>query len=71
MFDEEQIKEDPILKHFAYAHLKPELQVVSIKFFELAASLLALTPRCAERTVALRKLLEAKDCAVRARLETM
>lgn len=65
-FTAEQLEEDPILRYFHFAHLPPQLQVVSIKFFELACSLIALVPRNAERTVALRKLLEAKDAAVRA-----
>lgn len=65
-FTVEQLTADPILRYFHYAHLPPQLQVVSIKFYELASSLIALVPRNAERTVALRKLLEAKDAAVRA-----
>ena len=65
-FTADQLKEDPILRYFHFAHLPPQLQVVSIKFFELASALISLVPRNAERTVALRKLLEAKDAAVRA-----
>ena len=65
-FTDEQLAADPILRFFHFAHLPPQLQVVSVKFFELACSLVALLPRNAERTVALRKLLEAKDAAVRA-----
>lgn len=56
---------EPLLQFFAYAHLPPHLQEVSKPFGELANHLLTL-PRNPERTVALRKLLEAKDCAVRA-----
>lgn len=65
-FTAEQLADDPILRYFHFAHLPPHLQVVSAKFFELVCALLALVPRNAERTVALRKLLEAKDAAVRA-----
>lgn len=65
-FTEEQLALDPILRYFHYAHLPPHLQTVSVKFFEIVCELLALVPRNAERTVALRKLLEAKDAAVRA-----
>lgn len=65
-FTDEQLSADPILRYFHFAHLPPQLQTVSVKFFELASSLIALVPRNAERTVALRKLLEAKDAAVRA-----
>jgi len=56
---------EPILQFFAYAHLPPDLQEVSRPFCKLANDILAL-PRNAERTVALRKLLESKDAAVRA-----
>lgn len=58
--------EDRMLKYFNYDHLPEHLQVVSVKFYELACSLCALVPASAERTVSLRKLLEAKDAAVRA-----
>lgn len=58
---------EPILQFFAYAHLPPALQEVSRPFGELADQLMRL-PRNAERTVALRKLLESKDAAVRAKL---
>ena len=57
-----------MLQFFDYAHLKPELQEISAPFGELAAILVDTLPENPERTVALRKLLEAKDCAVRAKL---
>lgn len=63
----DRAKEEPIVRFFAYAHLPPHLQTVSKPFGDLALHLLTI-PRCAERTVALRKLLEAKDAAVRANL---
>ncbi len=56
-----------LMQFFAWQHLPPHLQDVSRPFGELAESLLAL-PDNQERTTALRKLLEAKDCAVRAKL---
>jgi len=59
---------DPILKYFEYAHLPGQLMAVSEPFGRLAKSLIETLPRCPERTVALRKLLEAKDAAVRAAL---
>ena len=68
-FTEQQIADDPILRYFHFAHLPPALAVTSIKFYELASSLIAIVPRNAERTVALRKLLEAKDAAVRANVQ--
>lgn len=55
-----------LLQFFAYEHLKPEMQEVSKPFGELAQLIVDKLPRNQERTVALRKLLEAKDCAVRA-----
>lgn len=64
--DQKVQKHEPMLQFFEFAHLPPHLQTVSVKFYETAQSLVALTPHNPERTVALRKLLEAKDCAVRA-----
>jgi len=55
-----------ILQFFAYAHLPPHLQAVSKPFSEMAHQIVDTLPRNPERTVALRKLLEAKDAAVRA-----
>ena len=55
-----------IIQFFAFAHLPPHLQVISKPFSELADQIVATLPRNQERTVALRKLLEAKDAAVRA-----
>lgn len=57
---------DHIAQFFAYAHLPTHLQAVSRPFCELAERILTEVPRNPERTVALRKLLEAKDAAVRA-----
>ena len=54
-----------VLQFFAYAHLPEHLQAVSKPFCELAERV-ADGPQNAESTVALRKLLEAKDAAVRA-----
>jgi hypothetical protein len=55
-----------MLKFFAYAHLREDLQAVSQPFWALAQRVVDLVPAGPERTVALRKLLEAKDAAVRA-----
>ena len=60
--------EDPILQFFEYAHLPVHLKEISQGYAELAKWTVNNLPRNPERTVALRKLLEAKDCAVRARL---
>ena len=59
---------DRMMQFFAYAHLPERLQVVSKPFGELAQTIVDTLPSNPERTVALRKLLEAKDCAVRALL---
>jgi hypothetical protein len=61
-------QQEPILQFFSYAHLPTQLQTVSQRFYDLAQHIVATLPRNPERTVALRKLLEAKDAAVRARL---
>ncbi len=60
--------DEPLMQFFAYAHLPEHLQAISKPFGDLAELIAATLPRNPERTVALRKLLEAKDCAVRARL---
>lgn len=59
---------EPILQFFAHAHLPAHLADVSRPFCEMAERIVATLPRNPERTVALRKLLEAKDAAVRALL---
>jgi hypothetical protein len=55
-----------ILQYFSFEHLPPELRSVSEPFSILAHAMIEKLPRNPERTVALRKLLEAKDAAVRA-----
>lgn len=59
---------EPMMQFFAYGHLPEHLQVVSRPFAELAQAMVENLPRNPERTAGLRKLLEAKDCAVRASL---
>jgi hypothetical protein len=59
---------DHIMQFFAFEHLPAALQAVSKPFGELAVLVVNTLPRNPERTVALRKLLEAKDAAVRALL---
>lgn len=56
-----------LLKFFYFDHLPEHLQIVSRPFCELANKV-AEGPQNAETTTAIRKLLEAKDCAVRATL---
>lgn len=59
-----------LLQFFNYMHLPSQLQAVSQPFYDLAHNVIMALPRNPERTVALRKLLEAKDCAVRAKVAT-
>lgn len=57
-----------LLQFFEYSHLPENLQKISKPFGELAKLLVGTLPSNPERTTALRKLLEAKDCAVRANI---
>lgn len=60
----------PLLRYFAHSHLPAgPLRDTSAKLGALAAELDALLPDGTEKTVALRKLLESKDAAVRAALD--
>jgi len=57
----------PILRFFTFAHLPAHLQEVSRPLAELAEVMAARSPNGdAETSAGLRKLLEAKDCFVRA-----
>jgi hypothetical protein len=58
----------PILKFFQSGHLSPELQAVSKPCEELALKMDTMLTDGAEKAAGLRKLLEAKDCFVRAQL---
>ena len=64
----DKMGEERMMKWFAYAHLPDHLQAVSRPFGELAEKICQEIEGGPERTVALRKLLEAKDAAVRAKL---
>jgi hypothetical protein len=59
-----------LLRYFSFAHLSPKLANISAGFARLAIDVVQnpdiTDPR--EKTVALRKLLEGKDAAVRAAL---
>lgn len=57
-----------IVKYFAYEHLPPHLQEVSAPLGDLARKMDDSLPDGAEKSAGLRKLLEAKDCFVRAKL---
>ncbi|NBV42866.1 hypothetical protein EBR96_08895 [bacterium] len=58
--------EDPLLQFFAFAHLPEHLQAISAPFGAQAARIVVTLPRNPERTVALRKLLEAKNYTIHA-----
>lgn len=58
----------PILEFFVYTHLPPHLQEVSKPFADLAHGMVERGGQPQELAAGLRKLLEAKDCAVRAAL---
>ena len=62
------VEKYPIMKFFEYAHLPAKLQDMSKPFGELAIFMVNKLPRNAETSAGLRKLLEAKDCFVRAAL---
>lgn len=62
------IKEEFLLQFFEFSHLPEHLQEISKPFNYMAHKLCADLPSNPERTTALRKLLESKDCAVRAYL---
>lgn len=55
-----------ILAFFKYEHLPPHLQEISKPFHDLAHEVAGRGKSLPETAMALRKLLEAKDCAVRA-----
>ena len=59
---------EPIMQFFSWSHLPPFLGEVSEPFAAMAERIIETLPRNPERTVALRKLLEAKDAAVRSAL---
>jgi len=62
--------QDRMIQFFAYTHLPPMLQDISKPFSDMALNICKTLPSNPERTAGLRKLLEAKDCIVRAKLYT-
>ena len=65
-FTLDEMRTDDVLRFFHYAHLPPHLQDVSKPFADHARRMIDTLPRCPQRTIALNKLVEAKDAAVRA-----
>jgi hypothetical protein len=58
-----------LLRFFAYDHLPEPLQTISRSCFIMAYAMVDGLPDGPELTTGLRKLLEAKDCFVRAGLD--
>jgi hypothetical protein len=57
-----------IMRYFKWEHLPPKLQIISAPFGRMAEELDRELPDGPEKQAGLRKLLEAKDCMVRASL---
>lgn len=57
------------IKFFTYSHLPPELQAIAKPIAELAEQMESTLIDSAEKSAGMRKLLEAKDCFVRAALD--
>jgi len=56
-------------KYFSFDHLPEKLRKVAEPMFQLAKQMEETLPDGAEKSAGMRKLLEAKDCFVRAKLE--
>lgn len=61
---------NPIMQYFHCGHLPAHLQEVSRPFEDIAIQMNDHLPDGPEKSTGLRKLLEAKDCMVRAALPT-
>lgn len=55
-----------VLQWFRWEHLRPSLHDVARPFAELAVDMVTALPDSPELIAGLRKLMEAKDCMVRA-----
>ena len=62
------MSEYPIMEYFTYKDLPPKLQQISKPFCDLAQFMADELPKWPETAAGLRKVLEAKDCAVRSAL---
>lgn len=60
---------EPIIKYFKYDHLPDKLKEISKPFCDLAIEIDNKFVASNEKSAGLRKLLEAKDCIVRAALD--
>lgn len=59
----------PIMRYFSYAHLPHPLNEISREVYNLATEMESSLADGPEKSAGLRKLLEAKDCFVRAALK--
>ncbi|NRA88815.1 MAG: hypothetical protein HRU28_15830 [Rhizobiales bacterium] len=66
--EQTQDKLYPIMQYFAYGHLPEHLHKISKPYGDLAIQMAESLPSNAETSVALRKLLESKDAAVRSKV---
>jgi hypothetical protein len=64
-------KEKPahILRHFDYDYMSGPLRDIAEPFKVMAIELDKRLPECAEKSAGLRKLLEARECFIRAKME--
>jgi hypothetical protein len=59
---------EDLVEFFRFEHLPPHLQPIAFQVAELASAMADALPHNGELLAGLRKLLEAKDCFVRAKL---
>ena len=62
------MQSNPILQYFKYDHLPDHLKAISKATADLAFEMDRMLPDGPEKSAGLRKLLEAKDCFVRANI---
>jgi hypothetical protein len=60
------VSKEPLLQFFSYMHLPPHLQNISKPFHDQAQRIVDDLPDNIMRQIALLKLIESKDAAVRA-----
>ena len=61
-----EILDDPILKHFDFQNIPERMRSAGERYQLLALGIVRNSRKCEERDVALRKLLESRDCLFRA-----
>ena len=66
VMDDKGTKHSTIIQFFKYDQMPEHLQEVAEEFYFMAQYLDRVIPTSAEKSVALRKLLESKDAAIRA-----